>query len=71
MLDGVNIKVNTLKISVDNLKQELCKNGGLRVTLYKHTKTRFLVHRLVAEAFIPNQNNNNYRNNRRNKNKKK
>lgn len=39
------------------LKQELCKNGGLRVTLYKHTKTRFLVHRLVAEAFIPNPNN--------------
>lgn len=39
------------------LKQELCKNGGLRVTLYKHTKTRFLVHRLVAQAFIPNPDN--------------
>ena len=37
------------------LKQDLCKNGGLRVTLYNRTKkTRFFVHRIVAEAFIPN-----------------
>ena len=36
------------------LKQDLCKNGGLRVTLYNRTKKRFLVHRIVAEAFIPN-----------------
>lgn len=36
------------------LKQDLCKNNNLRVTLYNHTKKRFLVHRVVAEAFIPN-----------------
>ena len=36
------------------LKQDLCKNNNLRVTLYNRTKKRFLVHRVVAEAFIPN-----------------
>ena len=36
------------------LKQDLCKNNNLRVTLYNRTKKRFLVHRIVAEAFIPN-----------------
>lgn len=36
------------------LKQDLCNNNNLRVTLYNRTKKRFLVHRVVAEAFIPN-----------------
>ena len=36
------------------LKQDLCKNNNLRVTLYNRTKKRFLVHRVVAEAFMPN-----------------
>ena len=36
------------------LKQDLCKNNNLRVTLYNRTKKRFLVHRIVAEAFMPN-----------------
>ena len=37
------------------LKQESCKNGYKRVTLCVNGKTsRKLVHRLVAEVFIPN-----------------
>lgn len=37
------------------LKLESCKNGYLRVALYKNKiKKRFLVHRLVAQAFIIN-----------------
>lgn len=36
----------------------LYRNGYLRVALYKNGKNnRLTVHRLVAEAFIPNQNN--------------
>lgn len=37
------------------LKQEKSKCGYFRVTLYKnHKHTHYSVHRLVAEAFIPN-----------------
>lgn len=41
------------------LKPDVSKNGYLRVRLYNDTKKpkRFLVHRLVASAFIPNPNN--------------
>lgn len=38
------------------LKKELCKNGYFRIKLFKNGKgKRFLIHRLVAIAFIPNQ----------------
>lgn len=44
--------------SYKNLKKELCKNGYLRVTLYKEGKAkRFLVHRLVANTFLENKSN--------------
>ena len=37
------------------LKSTLANNGYCQVTLYKDTKRKkYLVHRLVAEAFIPN-----------------
>lgn len=37
---------------------EVCKNGYLRVQLYKdNSRNHKLIHRLVAEAFIPNPNN--------------
>lgn len=37
------------------LKQDLTPNKSMRVTLWRNNKkTRFLVHRLVAQAFIPN-----------------
>lgn len=40
------------------LKIEVCKNGYLRVSLNKDcSRKHFLVHRLVAEAFIPNPQN--------------
>lgn len=40
------------------LKPSLANNGYYQVTLYKDTgKKKFLVHRLVAEAFIPNPEN--------------
>ena len=40
------------------LKPEKTKNGYLRVDLYKGGEYRhFLIHRLVAEAYIPNENN--------------
>lgn len=40
------------------LKLELTKNGYLRIMLCKNKKRkRYLIHRLVAEAFIPNPNN--------------
>lgn len=40
------------------LKSALANNGYCQVTLYNNTrKKKFLVHRLVAEAFIPNPNN--------------
>lgn len=40
------------------LKNTLANNGYCQVTLYKGQKRRkFLVHRLVAECFIPNPNN--------------
>lgn len=41
-----------------NLKQSKDSNGYIRISLYKDGKaTGTLVHRLVAEAFIPNPNN--------------
>lgn len=47
-----NVKSNKL------LKKELCTNGYFRVTLYNEkSPKRFLVHRLVAETFIPNPEN--------------
>lgn len=40
------------------LKLELCKNGYIRIGLHKDGSWKhFLVHRLVAEAFIPNPEN--------------
>lgn len=40
------------------LKKEKIKGGYLRVTLYKDSKPKhLLVHRLVAQAFIPNPKN--------------
>lgn len=43
---------------IGKLKQELCKNGYKRVTLCVGGKAvHKLVHRLVAEAFIPNSQN--------------
>lgn len=40
------------------LKLTVANNGYQQVTLYKNTKRKkFLVHRLVASAFIPNPNN--------------
>ena len=40
------------------LKQHITNNGYVRVTLCKHQKHKhFSVHRLVAQAFIPNPNN--------------
>ena len=40
------------------LKPDTSRNGYLKVLLYKDgKKKKFLVHRLVAEAFIPNPNN--------------
>lgn len=40
------------------LKPQLYKNGYYRIWLYKNgNKKRYLVHRLVALAFIPNSNN--------------
>lgn len=40
------------------LKSSLANNGYCQVTLYDNTKRKkFLVHRLVAEAFIPNPDN--------------
>ena len=40
------------------LKNTVANNGYVQVTLYKSAeKHKFLVHRLVAEAFIPNPNN--------------
>lgn len=40
------------------LKQTLCKNGYLYVGLHKNKiRKNILVHRIVAEAFIPNPNN--------------
>lgn len=39
------------------LKPFKCKKGYLQVSLYKNGKKKhFLIHRLVAEAFIPNHN---------------
>lgn len=40
------------------LKAEMSENGYLRVVLSKpkHKRKKMLVHRLVAEAFIPNEN---------------
>lgn len=37
------------------IKQQVSHNGYLRVSLHKHKK--YLVHRLVAQTFIPNPNN--------------
>ena len=55
-LDRIDSNNHPLKGII--LKPDMNKNGGLRVTLYNHTKkTRFLVHRVVAEAFIPNPDN--------------
>ena len=40
------------------LKQTLCKNGYLYVGLHKNKiRKNMLVHRIVAEAFLPNPNN--------------
>lgn len=40
------------------LRKEKTKGGYLRVTLYKNGKPKhFLIHRLVAQAFIPNPKN--------------
>ncbi len=40
------------------LRKEKTKGGYLRVTLYKNGKQKhFLIHRLVAQAFIPNPKN--------------
>ena len=40
------------------LKQHLDKDGYVKVYLCKNNKVKFLsVHRLIAEAFIPNPNN--------------
>lgn len=36
------------------IKPQISKNGYVRVSLHKHKK--YLVHRLVAETFIPNPN---------------
>lgn len=48
----------TLCCRFKKLKQENCKNGYKRVTLCVNGKpVRKLVHRLVAEAFIPNPEN--------------
>ena len=45
-------------IKKDRLKESYKDNGYLRVTLYVGTKgTKFPVHRLVAQAFIPNPEN--------------
>lgn len=42
----------------EKILKEECSNGYLRVTLTKNKKYKhFKVHRLVAEAFIPNPNN--------------
>ena len=47
--DGIVISPNGIK------KTEVVKNGYARVSLWKNGKGKhFLVHRLVAEAFIPN-----------------
>lgn len=50
-------RVKTFKYQLKILKPSLC-NGYLRVVLFKDGKrNHFLVHRLVAEAFIPNPDN--------------
>jgi len=52
--DGLIISKKTYKL----LTATISKDGYLRVTLYKFPTTyRKLVHRLVAEAFIPNPGN--------------
>lgn len=49
--NGEVVNVKTGKI----LKQYKTRNGYMQVALYeKHKQKRFYVHRLVAEAFIPN-----------------
>lgn len=52
-------RVRSLKFGkIKVLKQEIIKKGYKRVHLLKNRKMKgYLVHRLVAEAFIPNNNN--------------
>ena len=40
-----------------NLKQEVVKDGYKRIVLCHKVKKKYLIHRLVAEAFIPNPDN--------------
>lgn len=54
----VNKNGNSQKYPGKVLKQEITSDGRCRVTLSMNHKTkRFLVHRLLAKAFIPNPNN--------------
>lgn len=52
--NGIVINIKTNK----NVKQQIDKDGYLRVCLYnKNLRTKQFVHRLVANAFIPNLSN--------------
>lgn len=54
----IHTKTGIRKYKERLLKPEKTQDGHLRVTLSKNgVKTRFLVHRLVAENFLPNPNN--------------
>ena len=54
----VDVNGNIRKYTGNTMKLELSKEGYWRVGLnYKGSKVKFLVHRLVAMAFIPNPNN--------------
>lgn len=55
---SVDVEGNVYNKNGTKLTPQVTTNGYLRVTLFNraHERKRFLIHRLVAQAFIPNPN---------------